>query len=73
MNRVVYLVPELVNCGPLNVVLNIIKFLDKDIIDPYIVALRRSSDFDLYVREFQKYLGVDKIYYLDDCVEPLVY
>ncbi len=73
VNRVVYLVPELVNCGPLNVVLNIIKFLDKDIIDPYIVALRRSSDFDLYVREFQKYLGVDKIYYLDDCVEPLVY
>ncbi|WP_180138628.1 glycosyltransferase family 4 protein [Acinetobacter sp. YH12043] len=71
MKKIIYLVPEIYNCGPLNVVLNILRFLNLDIFDPYIVALRRSSHNQDYLKEFIDIVGMEKIYYLDGGNSPL--
>lgn len=65
LKRVAFFVPEICNCGPLNVVLNIIKYLDFSEIEPYIVALRSNSDAEQYKEQFYPYVDKNKIYYLD--------
>lgn len=62
--KVCFLVPEIVNCGPLNVVLNIVKFLDGDLFEPILIAIRKSDDIE-YRNIFSSYLKSD-IYYLDE-------
>lgn len=64
MCNLAFLVPEIVNCGPLNVVLNIIKFLDFDRVSPILISQRKNSD-TIYLSEFSLLLN-DKIFYLED-------
>lgn len=62
--KIAFLVPEILNCGPLNVVLNIVKFLDRGHFEPILIAIRKTNDIE-YQNIFNMHLN--EIYYLDEC------
>lgn len=51
MVKVLFLVPQVVNCGPLNVVFNIVKYLDRNKICPILVSIRGGEE-DFYFNSF---------------------
>lgn len=70
--RIAFLVPSIINCGPLNVVLNLVANLDKDKFDIMLISLRKSIDEDSsYINLFLKecVLGIK---YLNERPETLV-
>lgn len=70
--RIAFLVPSIINCGPLNVVLNLVANLDKDKFDIMLISLRKSIDEDSsYINLFLKecVLGIK---YLNERSEALV-
>lgn len=53
--KIAFLVPSIINCGPLNVVLNLVSNLDKDKFDIMLISLRKSTYEDnSYVNLFLK-------------------
>ena len=43
MKKIGFFVPEIKNCGPVNVVFNIISFLNKEIFDIQLIAVRKNN------------------------------
>ena len=62
--NIAFLVPEILNCGPLNVVLNIVKCLDKELFSLTLISIRKSNDVK-YQNVFSRHLS-NEIFYLDD-------
>ncbi len=62
--NICFLVPEITNCGPLNVVLNIVKCLDKELFSLTLISIRKSNDVK-YQNVFSRHLS-NEIFYLDD-------
>ncbi|MEL4298748.1 glycosyltransferase family 4 protein, partial [Acinetobacter ursingii] len=57
-------VPELINCGPCNVVLNIIKYLEKSFFNITVISIRKSNDFAF--EEIFRDLLINDIIYLEN-------
>lgn len=65
MRSVAFLVPEIVNCGPVNVVLNTINYLSDNEIKILLIAVRKTKNNQKYLGEFESVIKKN-IYYLDD-------
>lgn len=68
MTCIALLVPAIENCGPLNVVLNILKCLDTSKVTPILVSLRDAGD-EIYLQNFKHILGCN-IYILENFDMP---
>ena len=50
--KIGFFVPEIKNCGPINVVFNIISFLDKEIFDIQLIAVRKNNiGYEKHIQE----------------------
>lgn len=54
MKNIVYLVTQLINSGPENVVLNICKCLDRSVFSPVVFSLREKPEVNSIEEEFEK-------------------
>lgn len=68
MINIAILVPNIENCGPLNVVLNILKYIDTNKVKPYLISIKKY-DPDSYFKSFEKLLG-DSTITLDGNLSP---
>ena len=62
MNNVVFLVTQLINSGPENVVLNICKCLDRSAFNPVVFSLREKPETNSIEGEFEK-LGIKILHF----------
>ena len=61
MKKIIFVVPSLVNTGPINVVYNIIKHLDKTVFNPVVFTLSEHPDAKMRANRIFEKLGVEII------------
>lgn len=64
MVKLAFLVPSIENCGPINVVLNIIKYLNPSKVTPVLVAVKKGPE-NSYLFFLENLLD-NKVFYLED-------
>lgn len=70
MMKIAFLIPELVNCGPINVVLSIIKNLDRNKFSPVIISVRHGGNLEYETRVLEEFNL--SIFYLCDYYSSFV-
>ena len=69
--KVVFFVPKLINCGPLNVVLGIVRVLSLDPSISIKIVTYRDNHLDNNFRNLFKDIGILEFYSLEGCSNPV--
>lgn len=56
--RIIYIVPSLIECGPINLLYNIVRHLDRDRFEPIIIELRKHPLIDRHNHIWFEKLGI---------------